>query len=143
MLIGKRRSAGIIPVPLVASLALVLVVALACWGCYRHGRTVEAGEQALQRQHDIVAAAQAARADAQAEALAEQAAQQRHARTVVRVMEVDREAAKLPPRPECDWTAAELRISTQRWCARYSDADPARCLPDEVPPPANPEEPPH
>ena len=100
---------------LTLALLAFLVVALACWGSYRHGRTVEAGHQALQRQADIIATANAVRADVSTQAAAEARALQRQDRAAARVREVDREAAHLPRRPDCAWTPAELRLAAARW----------------------------
>lgn len=90
-------------------LVAIVVAALACWGGYRHGRTVEAGAQSLLRQADIIATAKAVRADVSTQAKS------------------DAVAARLPPRAECDWTPDELRLAAARWCARYSDDDPTAC----------------
>ena len=108
-------------------LVALVVAALACWGGYRHGRTVEAGAQALLRQADIITTAQAARADAIAQARHEAQAARRADAAASRVRAVDREAARLPPRAECAWTPDELRLAAARWCARYADDDPTAC----------------
>lgn len=105
----------------------LLVVALACWGSYRHGRTVEAGAQALLRQSDIVTAWHAARADVSTQAKSDAVATRRADAAASRVRAVDREASRLPPRAECDWTPDELRLAAARWCARYADDDPTAC----------------
>lgn len=108
-------------------LVAVLVSLLACWGSYCHGRTVEAGDQALQRQRDIVATYNAARADVSTQARSSSRALQRADAAEQRVREVDLEAARLPARSECDWNADELRLAKSRWCARYATDDPAAC----------------
>lgn len=108
-------------------LVALVVAALACWGGYRHGRTVEAGAQAIQRQADIIATAKAVRADVSTQAKSDAAAARRADTAASRVRAVDREAARLPPRAECDWTPDELRLAAARWCARYADDDPTAC----------------
>ena len=129
--------------PLAARLlALLVLTALACWGSYRHGRSVEAGAQALQRQADIVATHAAVRADVSAQAHADADRLRRSLTAAQRIREIDREAAAIPPRDHCSFTAAELRLAEQRWCARYADTDPARCLPHAMPAPADPGQPP-
>lgn len=129
------------PNPILILVAL-LAALLACWGSYRHGRSVEAGEQALQRQQDIVATFNAARADVSTQARASSSALRKADSAERRVREVDREAAQLPARAECDWTGDELRIAQSRWCARYAGLDPAACkLPGSLPIPADAKEP--
>lgn len=128
---------------LTPALLACLVVALACWSSYRHGRTVEAGHQALQRQADIIATAKAVRADVSTQAAAHARALQRQDRAAARVREIDREAAHLPDRPDCAWTPAELHLAAARWCARYADDHPAACqLPHSLPGAAPATEPP-
>ena len=130
------------PNPILILVAL-LAALLACWGSYRHGRSVEAGEQALQRQQDIIATASAARADVSTQARASSSALRKADSAERRVREVDREAAQLPARAECDWTGDELQLAQARWCARYADLDPAACkLPDGVPISTDEKEPP-
>lgn len=88
-----------------------------------------------------VAAADAARADATATARAESSAMRRQEQTLSRVAALDRDAARLPARPDCDWTADELRLARARHCTHYPTDAPC-ILPDGLPTPTDAHQPP-
>lgn len=122
-------------------LAISVLVALVVGGGvgYWLGAGVESGraaqrelDQALAYADGWIKAADAARADATASAKAEVSRARQRDQAAAAVREVDRAIAALPARPECDWTADELRLARARHCARYPE-DSACLLPAGLP----------
>lgn len=118
-------------------LALFTLVALLVGGIlgYWVGAGVESGraskrelDQALAYADGWIRSVDAARTDAAAATRAEAAQIARRDQANAAVREVDHAAAALPPRPDCDWTADELRLARARHCARYPDDAACRVL---------------